>query len=821
MKLQERWAKTLINALERLSSDFFNKNKVCFNPNYAYIELYAHLEPIKKAINPASIDFLTNRVILILKKNPELFIVVSSLTLYETAVVCVFFLIYSFLKPRISFSDKELVALLDFKLIADGREFVDSFYNSTKLLYSLERDSRDSLDVKNSQLKLLYSLVEEGIASFVTFERSTVFRFKINIKLVRSLELSSFFLYQHPFRNLGRNQFAANSIISVHCKIKSEVNLGPCALLSLEALNNKQVSVCPAFSLGLRLLDDRFLYLVVDTVTARFFLDLDDSEFINSVNRGGLRSASKKALFKKAYKKARHVLSNIKFLKTHKVEQLDALKNQALLLRGAFVGTETTEGFNYDLKTQACWEAWHINMFELAKAELQLELLSCEINELKRQQKTTVALFKREMHTFTFLYFLPSVQVRHFFPHYLNSKNYICSYSPLHPQYNGLARVALIPLESKSAGWDKLKQTHYFRVVLDLKINLVRFVHHDCLKTELDYFLAVQIFLEMGKLSKDFSHDVSCGISLQMFVDAGIEAYNDNKFSNAFFTAGDDIADQAGFLKLFMVIERFLNLGIWSEFSVSRTSTGLVFQYWAYLAQPKSRHFLLRFNLLGNRWYDIYTVVVNLYWAERGEFLAKFDNNLVKLALDRNFFNEINLVANYGFMRQYEFTYFVERLEEFYLVGVFDGISMGDLARVYFDFIDFLDDSLFLALYKRSKQSLLSESFSNINMSDYFGREPEQLCVRFLDGEVKLSYERRTPGTDLEKATLQNLYTNIIQILNTELICRNASSVNCLVLNNGFLVNIKGVGSLMDETNRFFNQKLHLNLPDYALFCLL
>ena len=68
----------------------------------------------------------------------------------------------------------------------------------------------------------------------------------------------------------------------------------------------------------------------------------------------------------------------------------------------------------------------------------------------------------------------------------------------------------------------------------------------------------------------------------------------------------------------------------------------------------------------------------------------------------------------------------------------------------------------------------------------------------------------------------QKTMLGIVRSFENEFIHHNISEVNCIVAHNCFLVNIKDVGHLLDETNNFFRCRIAPNNTTiYALFVLL
>ena len=107
-----------------------------------------------------------------------------------------------------------------------------------------------------------------------------------------------------------------------------------------------------------------------------------------------------------------------------------------------------------------------------------------------------------------------------------------------------------------------MRETRFFRIIKDLKIKLDESVFFDIFKTDLDIFIAVQIFLEIGKISKDFKYDVNCGLRLQDFIDAGIRTSNEYINLGERFTMGGMIENQLELEKFIIVLKHFKDSGI-------------------------------------------------------------------------------------------------------------------------------------------------------------------------------------------------------------------------------------------------------------------
>lgn len=823
------WAHTLVNSLERLSLDLFQKNKTSINPNLVYLELHTQTEFIRTNTNPQQAHALVDCILEVLTKYPALFIKADSLTPRETATVCTFFILKTFsdlytspLTAEFSNYKSQFGDRLYFNVVVKRRRFLRYFYNLTEVLYSLELNNRTPLDIKKTQIQLLDKLiklevvnqwgVKNGSSGFrdVTFLQTTYLQF--NIGLFYNVDLILSYPTQHPFQDLNQTYSVGNSVLSIRRKMNRIIPLsvGKPVTEVLRSLNSRRLVVCPAFSLIFK--STSFLKNLVECLDKKFLLDLSSFNLDELCLEQGSTSAYAEYLPYKVLERVYCVANESEQLKQYKKNEYDSLESHAALLKALFLDTSTEGELIYDPKTYDCWETWHSNMFEYAQIKKQLDLLLSEIKDLEIQQKTNFNLFRDDICLFVFLSYLPRIKFDFFFQHFCDSLGRIRSRSKFHPLRNRFAAITLIPGAGNfksSLFWDDLKQTQYFRVIIDSGVRLDSFYRSDIFKTELDTFLAIQIFFEIGKTLRNFKCGSFYGTSLQDFVDAGIRACNHYITFGDFPDEGVRIDEQLRVLKLFMVLENFKKYNTWVEFSVLRSFDGSYYQHRAYVLQPNASKSLLYLDFVGNRWYNIYAIIFDLYLLERRTFLSKFSKNLVNFILQDSVFKRIVRAVNHGATRRQSYFLLRSILKRQFIYKNLSTDNIQDLFRIHNDLFQFLVYKVFVKLYKKGVHGNLDGFSGIVDISAHH--------LQLVKGR-KQAYKLKKSKTIFNKRGFQG---SVVRSLEAKLIQHNLTKVECFITRSDFLVNVRDVGSLMDETNSFFIQNgLACDTNDYALFIL-
>jgi hypothetical protein len=248
-----------------------------------------------------------------------------------------------------------------------------------------------------------------------------------------------------------------------------------------------------------------------------------------------------------------------------------------------------------------------------------------------------------------------------------------------------------------------------------------------------------------------------------------------------------------------------------------RDSTGSSFQHWGVALGVKSPYHAA-LNLDGNRWYDIYTTVIELFLRENERFLSEAGiGNL----LNRKFLKKIIMTVNYNAGRKRCLEVLHSTLRE---EGLFDE----GLTPLYVDFINsfhtYLVKDLFYELYSSDKNAFLRQHSSllvlrdsRINLSYYYTKDVKEVVKVKQDRWVYTAKALQTEVWDWRTKTALN--ANIIQAKDAELAREIVSRCDCWPVHDSFAVGLFDVGSLMDATNDYFSRSL--GSETYSVFVLI
>lgn len=147
-----------------------------------------------------------------------------------------------------------------------------------------------------------------------------------------------------------------------------------------------------------------------------------------------------------------------------------------------------------------------------------------------------------------------------------------------------------------------MKNSKYFQNLLNDNVSLNSYFNK-FIKNDTDKYWIVLLLLELGKLNKSKIASVN-GNSLEDFINLGIDSFWELK--------NIDVDDLAYYLNIKNSLNHFIHKNELLNPLIIRDSTGSSFQHWGVLLDIKEE-FLTKLNLNGNLWYDIYTLIINMF----------------------------------------------------------------------------------------------------------------------------------------------------------------------------------------------------------------
>jgi len=206
-------------------------------------------------------------------------------------------------------------------------------------------------------------------------------------------------------------------------------------------------------------------------------------------------------------------------------------------------------------------------------------------------------------------YFLQLVKVKDsglgkiYLSYFYDWRGRFYSYSGLDPLYNKYFRP-FYKLNS-SLDLNNLRESHYFKLLTELDLNFDN-------NPILDYFKKI-IYLEIGKLYKVHLINKN-GVSLADFINFGRKKRVEKLDSS------EDELYRFSLNKCLLHIE---NTGDIPNITIIRDATASSFQHWGIELGIRD-DFLEILNISGDRWYDIYSTLIDLFLGENIVYSDKF-----------------------------------------------------------------------------------------------------------------------------------------------------------------------------------------------------
>lgn len=392
-----------------------------------------------------------------------------------------------------------------------------------------------------------------------------------------------------------------------------------------------------------------------------------------------------------------------------------------------------------------------------------------------------------------------------FIAHYYDFRGRIYPKSALGFTYMKAIR-SLFYIPSNRIDENRLKNSLYFNKIINLKIDLDAYDTHNPIHK---YYLIIH-FLELGKLDKSKLLQIQECISLQNFVDLGIQIFN-NK--NALKYKLEDYIYARNLIKN---IELYLCSGVFNDITIIRDSTASFLQHWT-LKLGLNLIYLDKLNLSGYLWYDTYTFIITSFlsyypiYKEISEF---------KSILNRKILKNMIMITNYNAGENRCFINLSLILEE-------EGIKIpkNELKLFTKDFWKFLRYQLFDQIFLNSKQKFLQNLGLSIHCDDNSSINLTYLQNEIIKEDIKFKEQRWVINKILltneidTRQTKTALNANIIQASDAELCRYLITKLDISTVHDSFAINLFNVYQLMDETNLFFKNKTNLDI--YAIFIII
>ena len=352
-----------------------------------------------------------------------------------------------------------------------------------------------------------------------------------------------------------------------------------------------------------------------------------------------------------------------------------------------------------------------------------------------------------------------------------------------------------------------VKNSMYYKKIINSNISLNKIFGentHTCIN---HYFLVI-LFLELGKLKKKDIIQKN-GVTLQEFVDKGGDLFLNKNFD------GLDVEEYAYALSIINCIEHYISSKHWLNITIIRDSTASSLQHWGIMLGIHDEY-LNVLNLHGDRWYDIYTVIIDMFINSHKEYLLDKNINCI---LNRNILKTIIMVVNYNAGKRECLRYLIEKLKT-------SKLYVSDFKYEQFcnDFHNFISKNLFNTIYVNSKDLFLQAHTNSIKLGDaninlaYLKTIDTKEVIKIKDMRWIFSIKKLENEICLHK-TLIAQNANIIQASDAELARYLVNNLDIFAVHDSFAINLYELHKLMDLTNKFFNLKLINN--QYSLFIII
>jgi hypothetical protein len=319
----------------------------------------------------------------------------------------------------------------------------------------------------------------------------------------------------------------------------------------------------------------------------------------------------------------------------------------------------------------------------------------------------------------------------------------------------------------------------------------------ELLGTELDRYYASIVLTELGKINKS-SLIKPEGTSLDDFIQEGQKLFFEDCAESI------DVDDLAYYLNMRSCLSHFLRTGEWLNVTVIRDSTASSFQHWGTALGFKSDYLKL-LNIDGDRWHDVYSIIIDLFLGGGARFRH---NQRLTAVLNRKNLKKIIMTVNYNAGVKSCLEVFLATLKS---EEVYDQTLDQEYKAFMLEFHAFLTKDLFNELYESQKDEFLGKhehylslGDASINLKYYETRDAKEV-VKIKDQRWIFSVRQiQTDISDFKTKRARN--ANIIQAYDGRLARHLVLTCSVFPVHDSFGTSLFDVHTLMDETNSYFRR---------------
>jgi len=440
--------------------------------------------------------------------------------------------------------------------------------------------------------------------------------------------------------------------------------------------------------------------------------------------------------------------------------------------------------------------------------EIEAKIKENLIREEKGQNKLTLIHEKlqidkdkqRLLYTIILEYFLTTQVQGVYLSYFFDFRGRIYSYSAIDPLYNKLFRA--LYCFNKKIDYLSIKTSKFYKVIVGQKIDLKKYKNF--IKNEIDSYFLIILLLELGKIKKQNN------FCLQNFVDKGLFLYNHEE------EVGLD--DLGYYLQIKREIDFFLTNSLWRGTTIIKDSTASTLQHWGTLLTVKgdAKYTL---NLSGSVWYDVYSIIINLFILNNSKEYMK-DPFIIKI-LNRKYFKKIIMTKHYNVSNYSATDYLYAALMKDFTL---EDLNHTRILALLKDFLDFLENKLFEHLYVNKKQTFLDsldyKIKTNCGAVSFKYYKTKEIKRELKIAKYRWSFTSKELIHEIDEISSKRaLPANLIHTKDAELARFLIAQLDIFAIHDSFGISSFELHKLMDLTNNYFN--VQMNQDDYSIFILI
>jgi hypothetical protein len=269
------------------------------------------------------------------------------------------------------------------------------------------------------------------------------------------------------------------------------------------------------------------------------------------------------------------------------------------------------------------------------------------------------------------------------------------------------------------------------------------------------------------------------------------------------------LEDRLAFTKWMHILENWKQTQQWPDIYITKDSTGSSFQHWAIILKPLTLDIYKILNILDNKWYDIYTIIITKFKTFLIQNNIEHDKKLMNQVFVRTILKRCIMTANYNVTLWKSQQYLLESINEEYSELLYNIESKKQIIRLHKIFYRFLNHDLFLLLFQNSKEKSLLELCKSVE-NDFTYKKKTKLKKQIEINGKRCNLTILNYNKDIDEVkTKRALPANIIQAFDARLAEFLLKEVECISIHDAFLVHIYDLGLLIDKTNEYFAKQLN------------